>query len=190
MADRSGRCWIAARPPYMQTDSQHPQYLKQPHKLTDSIMKNWSPINQPLSRNISQGQFASKLKALDNYFNPPPSITMAKFGFSVFMLLGLLLLATDVLATRVKYNAYYNQVVHKDGKEVTEKKTNSDMRTIPDDKETEVKDGIHGWSGGKYRARESRFNMLYIETTSTLASNKEAKDAVEDMRSLVNKHIK
>ncbi|PYH91792.1 hypothetical protein BO71DRAFT_401104 [Aspergillus ellipticus CBS 707.79] len=115
---------------------------------------------------------------------------MAKFGFSVFMLLGLLLLAANVLATRVKYNGYYNQVIHKDGKEVTEKKTTSDLRTIPDDKEAAVKAGISGWSSGDYQARESKHGMLYIETTRSLSSAKAAKDAVADIRSIVSKRIK
>jgi hypothetical protein len=95
-------------------------------------------------------------------------------------LFAVLLLAADVLATRVVYSGRYDD----NGKTASTKK----LTELDDDKADKVKDNVKDWSDGKFDASKHHLTgILTVFNTANAASKGAASQLVQDMQSLVNK---
>ncbi|KAI9722707.1 MAG: hypothetical protein M1812_001638 [Candelaria pacifica] len=98
------------------------------------------------------------------------------------LLMAFLLLATNVFAARINYSAKY-----KDGDKTSRTSKNAN---VPDDKEQDILDNMKSWSNDKYTASKSKFNIIQVINVEEAASKGKASEEVQDMQSIVSKHIK
>ena len=102
-------------------------------------------------------------------------------SFKIFIF-AVLLLATDVFAGRINYSAKYHV-----GSTIARTSKNAE---IPDSKEQLVVDKMKEWSEGKYEAAKSRHNIVQVTNVQVAASKGKASEEVQEMESIVRKHIK
>ncbi|KAL9623223.1 MAG: hypothetical protein Q9160_002538 [Pyrenula sp. 1 TL-2023] len=97
--------------------------------------------------------------------------------------LAFLLLASNVFAARINYSAKY-----KNGKKTSRTSKNSE---VPDDKEQLILDDMQTWSDNKYSAKKNeKLNLIQVANAEPAASKGKASEEVQDMQSIVKKHIK
>ena len=99
----------------------------------------------------------------------------------LFLLLGVLALATNVLSARVSYAARIANL------EVGNRVSKS--ANIPDDQVQKVLDGVHGWSGGQFRASQSRHGMVIIQGTQDFPDKNSANTAVQNIQHEVSSNV-
>ena len=100
---------------------------------------------------------------------------------SQVLLLAVLVLATDVFAARITYNAKYT-----DGDKIARTTKNAE---VPDDKEQSILDNMGTWSDDKYTATKSKHNIVVVTNAKPAASKGKASEEVQEMQSIVSKNI-
>ncbi|KAI9703696.1 MAG: hypothetical protein M1836_007466 [Candelina mexicana] len=103
------------------------------------------------------------------------------FKLNVLMMVFLLLTA-NVFAARINYSAKY-----KVGDKIERTSKNGE---VPDDKEDDIIKNMKDWSNNKYSASKSKLNIIQVINAEPAASKGKASEEVQDMQSIVNKHIK
>ncbi|MCJ1278048.1 hypothetical protein MMC21_005862 [Puttea exsequens] len=100
------------------------------------------------------------------------------FNLKVFFL-AFLLLATNVLAARIRYNASFphNGITDSTGK---------NGGRIDDSKVQVIVDNIGSWSDNKYSATfRADLNLITVTNVNAAASSNDAHDEVKDMEHVV-----
>lgn len=103
------------------------------------------------------------------------------FKNHLFLLLGVLALATNVLSARVSYAARIANL------EVGNRVSKS--ANIPDDQVQKVLDRVHGWSRGEFRASQSRHGMVIIQGTQDFPDKNSANTAVQNIQHQVSVNV-
>ncbi|KAF2148066.1 hypothetical protein K461DRAFT_272244 [Myriangium duriaei CBS 260.36] len=99
------------------------------------------------------------------------------------ILLGALLLTSNVMAAKIQYQARY-----KVGKNV---KFENKPGTIPDAKVDTILKGVDGWSGHKYRAvKSSGGYAVQVFNTNSAVSYGSTKGLIQEMETIVSKHVR
>ena len=98
------------------------------------------------------------------------------FNLKAYLLVGLLLLTSDVLAVRVTYSATFV------GQKVGER--TSRLATVDDDKAESIVENMGKWSNDRYQAANGR-HMVLVTNKVAAASRKQATDMIEDMQRVV-----
>ena len=106
------------------------------------------------------------------------------FKNSLFLLLGVLALVTNVLSVRINYAAKIT------GGGVGDRVTKNGG-TIPDEHADLVLNGVHGWSNGEFRAARSRHapNLITIQQTQEFPNSNAANTAVQNIQHRVSQHV-
>lgn len=99
----------------------------------------------------------------------------------LFLLLGVLALATNVLSVRVSYASRIAnlEVGNRVGKNAN----------IPDDQVQTVLNGVHGWSGGQFTASQSKHGMIIIQGAQEFPDKNSANTAVQNIQHQVSSHV-
>lgn len=109
---------------------------------------------------------------------------MAIYKNLLLLVLGLVLLATDVLGPRVVYTAWYTQGLG------GHPSSTSPRGTIADEHVQPLLDHIAQWSGGRYTASRSRHNLISISAHQHVHTKNEASQVVQNMIHLVCQHLR
>ena len=101
------------------------------------------------------------------------------FNFKV-LLLAFLLLATNVLATRVTYSGKFT------GQKVGDR--TQKLATVDDHKGEQIVENMATWSNGKYTASKSgsAVNMITVVNAVAAASKGQASEMVQEMQTIVS----
>lgn len=100
------------------------------------------------------------------------------------LILGLILLATDVLGARVTYTAWYTQGLGGHPAYTSRHGTIADGHVEP------LIEHISQWSGGRYTAARSRHNLITVRAHQRVHTKNEASQKVQNMVHLICQHLR
>ena len=114
---------------------------------------------------------------------------MAFYKNYLILVLGLLALATNVLAANIKFTAKYNEGI---GGQPSSTGKNIEK---PDDEASAILQNIGQWSHGRYKAAisESKYakkEIINVELVTPVQNKGQASDEVQNMIQMSNQHTR
>ncbi|KND89055.1 hypothetical protein TOPH_06262 [Tolypocladium ophioglossoides CBS 100239] len=170
-----------------------PSHFDRPfRKTTDSSntyknnYKNWPHPTRNATQKPKHRVCPVRTLSLLNITNASlATSTMATYKHCMILLLGLLALATNVFATRVRYVASFDNGIGKDPGSTGRNGQIADAHAKP------LLDGISQWSSGKYKASQhAQTKIITVVPAQRVKTKGEASQAVQDMVHLVCTKLK